>query len=233
MSGSHDLRLHRAPRCRGGRRRPGRPGDRLPARPAGPPVRDPRRRPRRGGRGGIRSCSSRPCATTASPGARSPATRTRIRDATTSSAISRTTRATSSCRSSSTAPSEHGDGGYVVELDDRTYEADQVVIATGPFQVRACPTSPVAWTRPSSRCTATRTNARGRPGARRRRRQHGLSDHRGALPVPRRAPLDRLSEAPLPNASSGRDLFRYLDAASLMDKTTSSRIGQRMQHRET
>ena len=40
-------------------------------------------------------------------------------------------------------------------------------------------------------------------------------------------------QTPLPNASSGRDLFRYLDAASLMDKTTSSRIGQRMQHRET
>jgi putative flavoprotein involved in K+ transport len=27
-----------------------------------------------------------------------------------------------------------GDDGYLVELDDRTYEADQVVIATGPFQ---------------------------------------------------------------------------------------------------
>ena len=26
------------------------------------------------------------------------------------------------------------DGGYVAELDDRVYEADQVVIATGPFQ---------------------------------------------------------------------------------------------------
>jgi putative flavoprotein involved in K+ transport len=32
-----------------------------------------------------------------------------------------------------------GDAGYVVELDDRTYEADQVVIATGPFQVPRVP----------------------------------------------------------------------------------------------
>src|SRR3954465_933692 len=32
-----------------------------------------------------------------------------------------------------------GDDGYLVELDDRAYEADQVVIATGPFQVPRVP----------------------------------------------------------------------------------------------
>ena len=32
-----------------------------------------------------------------------------------------------------------GDGGYLVELDDRAYEADQVVIATGPFQIPRVP----------------------------------------------------------------------------------------------
>jgi putative flavoprotein involved in K+ transport len=31
------------------------------------------------------------------------------------------------------------DSGYAVELDDRTYEADQVVVATGPFQVPFIP----------------------------------------------------------------------------------------------
>src|SRR5687768_857102 len=31
------------------------------------------------------------------------------------------------------------DGRYLVELDDRVYEADQVVIATGPFQVPRVP----------------------------------------------------------------------------------------------
>src|SRR5215208_7318871 len=30
-------------------------------------------------------------------------------------------------------------GGYVLELDDRTYEAQQVVIATGPFQTPSVP----------------------------------------------------------------------------------------------
>jgi putative flavoprotein involved in K+ transport len=32
-----------------------------------------------------------------------------------------------------------GDDGYLVELDDRTYEADQVVVATGPFQIPRVP----------------------------------------------------------------------------------------------
>jgi putative flavoprotein involved in K+ transport len=30
-------------------------------------------------------------------------------------------------------------GSYLVELEDRTYEADQVVVATGPFQVPRIP----------------------------------------------------------------------------------------------
>src|SRR4051794_28347099 len=37
---------------------------------------------------------------------------------------------------------EAGDAGYVVEVDGRIYEAEQVVIATGPFQVPRIP--PVA-----------------------------------------------------------------------------------------
>jgi putative flavoprotein involved in K+ transport len=32
-----------------------------------------------------------------------------------------------------------GDGGHLVELDDRIYEADHVVVATGPFQVPRVP----------------------------------------------------------------------------------------------
>jgi len=40
-------------------------------------------------------------------------------------------------------------------------------------------------------------------------------------------------QTPLPQRILGRDLFRYLQATGLMGKTTASRIGQRMQHRET
>src|SRR3954467_407175 len=32
-----------------------------------------------------------------------------------------------------------GERGYLVELDDRSYETDQVVIATGPFQIPRVP----------------------------------------------------------------------------------------------
>ena len=40
-------------------------------------------------------------------------------------------------------------------------------------------------------------------------------------------------QTPLPQRILGRDLFRYLEATRLMSKTVESRIGQRMQHRET
>jgi putative flavoprotein involved in K+ transport len=40
-------------------------------------------------------------------------------------------------------------------------------------------------------------------------------------------------QTPLPQRILGRDLFRYLEATGLMGKTVESRIGQRMQHRET
>ena len=37
-----------------------------------------------------------------------------------------------------------GDTGYVLGFDDRTCTADQVVVATGPFQIPGCPPSPNA-----------------------------------------------------------------------------------------
>jgi glycine/D-amino acid oxidase-like deaminating enzyme len=49
------------------------------------------------------------------------------------------------------------DRGFVVELRDRAYHADQVVIATGPFQRRGSRPSPSSSTRASSRCTAPTT----------------------------------------------------------------------------
>ena len=40
-------------------------------------------------------------------------------------------------------------------------------------------------------------------------------------------------QTPLPQRILGRDLFRYLEATGLMNKTVTSRIGQRMKDRET
>ena len=40
-------------------------------------------------------------------------------------------------------------------------------------------------------------------------------------------------QTPLPQRILGRDLFRYLEATGLMNKTVTSRIGQRLKDRET
>jgi putative flavoprotein involved in K+ transport len=129
-----------------------------------------------------------------------------------------------------------GDHGYLVELDDRTYEADQVVIATGPFQVPRVPDM------------AERLN----PDI----VQFHSSEYRGPQDVPAGPVLVvgggntgfqitqelagthevHLSigsrQTPLPQRILGRDLFRYLEATGLMGKTIASRLGQRMQHRD-
>ena len=130
-----------------------------------------------------------------------------------------------------------GERGFLVELDDRSYEADQVVIATGPFQIPRVP------------ALAERLD----PGV----SQFHSSKYRGPQDVPAgpvlvvgggntgyqiaeelaRTHKVHLSigarQTPLPQRILGRDLFRYLDATGLMDKTIESRIGRRMQHRET
>jgi putative flavoprotein involved in K+ transport len=130
-----------------------------------------------------------------------------------------------------------GDGGYVVQLDDRTYTANQVVIATGPFQVPRVP------------AIAERLD----PDI----VQFHSTKYRGPQDVPTgpalvvgggntgyqiAEELARTNEVhlsigarqtPLPQRLLGRDLFRYLEATRLMSKTVESRIGQRMQYRET
>jgi len=130
-----------------------------------------------------------------------------------------------------------GEGGFVVELDDRTYEAAQVVVATGPFQVPRVP------------AVAERLD----PGT----AQLHSSAYRGPGDVPDGPVLvvgggntgyqiaEELSrthevhlsigarQTPLPQRIAGRDLFRYLEATGLMGKAAHSRIGQRMRARET
>jgi putative flavoprotein involved in K+ transport len=129
------------------------------------------------------------------------------------------------------------DGRYLVELDDRTYEAEQVVIATGPFQMPFTPP------------LAERLDPR------------VLQLHSAGYRSPRYIPTgpvlvvgggntgfqiaEELSEShevhlsigsrqtPLPQRILGRDLFAYLDATGLIRKTTASRIGRRMAGRDT
>jgi putative flavoprotein involved in K+ transport len=129
------------------------------------------------------------------------------------------------------------DDGYLVGLDDRTCEADQVVIATGPFQV---PRVPALGERLDADVVQLHSSAYRRPqdlppgpvlvvGA-------GNTGFQIAQELAESCEV-HLSvgsrQTPLPQRILGRDLFRYLEATGLMAKTTASRIGRRMQHRDT
>ena len=129
------------------------------------------------------------------------------------------------------------DDGYLVELADRVFTADQVVVATGPFQTPRIPA-------PGERLAAT---------------VHQLhsSDYRAPSSIPEGSVLivgggntgfqiaDELAathdvhlsigsrQAPLPQRILGRDLFTFLTATGLMRKTVDSRIGRRVSAKES
>jgi putative flavoprotein involved in K+ transport len=130
-----------------------------------------------------------------------------------------------------------GERGYLVELEDRTYEADHVVVATGPFQV---PRVPAVAERLDPAIVQLHSSAYRTPGdvpagwvlvvgggnsgfqiAEELSRSHEVHLSIGAR------------QTPLPQRIAGRDLFRYLEATGLMGKTANSRIGRRMRDRET
>jgi putative flavoprotein involved in K+ transport len=128
-------------------------------------------------------------------------------------------------------------GSYLIELDGRTYEADQVVIATGPFHVPRVP--PIA-----ERLDPEVV-------------QLHSSDYRSPADIPEGTILvvgggntgfqiaEELADShdvhlsigsrqtPLPQRILGRDLFWYLDATGLIRKTRDSRIGRRAEGRDT
>jgi putative flavoprotein involved in K+ transport len=126
---------------------------------------------------------------------------------------------------------------YLVALDDRTYEARQVVVATGPFQV---PVVPAIADRLDPEVVQLHSTGYLRPDA----IPHGtvlvvgggntgfqiakeLSDsHDAHLSVGSR-------QTPLPQRLLGRDLFWYLDRTGLIRKSTASRIGRQLAGRET
>lgn len=129
------------------------------------------------------------------------------------------------------------DEAYLVELDDRTLQADQVVIATGPFQEPVVPAFSVGLDPGLVQLHSTAYRSPedlpsgpvlvvggGNTGFQIAAELAG--SHEVHLAVGSR-------QTPLPQRIFGRDLFRYLEATGLMAKAVSSRIGQRMQHRDT
>jgi putative flavoprotein involved in K+ transport len=126
---------------------------------------------------------------------------------------------------------------YLVELDDRTYEADQVVVSTGPFQVPFVP--PIA-ERLDSEVVQLHSSAYRSPESVPEGRVLVVGGGNTGFQIAEELSSSRevhLSigsrQTPLPQRILGRDLFWYLDATGLIRKTTASRIGRRMAGRDT
>ena len=125
------------------------------------------------------------------------------------------------------------DGGYLVELDDRAIGAEQVVIATGPFQV---PVVPAIAERLDPSIAQFHSTAYRNPqqipdgpvlvvGG-------GNTGYQIAEELVRSQEV-HLSvgarQTPLPQRILGRDLFTYLEALGLLRAPVTSRLGSRLQ----
>lgn len=129
------------------------------------------------------------------------------------------------------------EGRYLVELEDRTYSAAQVVIATGPFQVPFVPpiVDGLAADVVQLHSTAYRAPddipegpvlvvGGGNTGFQ-------IAEE---LSASREVHLSIGSrQTPLPQRIFGRDLFWYLDRTGLIRKSRDTRIGRRLEGRET
>jgi putative flavoprotein involved in K+ transport len=127
--------------------------------------------------------------------------------------------------------------GYVVDLDDRTYEADQVVVATGPFQV---PFVPAIAERLDPALVQLHSGDYRSPDAIPDGRVLVVGGGNTGFQIAEELSGSRevhLSigsrQTPLPQRLLGRDLFWYLDASGLIRQTRDSRIGRRMEGRDT
>ncbi len=126
---------------------------------------------------------------------------------------------------------------YVGELEDRAYEAQQVVIATGPFQTPLEPQlaqdlgdgvvqmHSTAYRSPES-VPAGRVLVVGGGNTGFQIAQELSASREVHLSIGSR-------QMPLPQRILGRDLFWFLEKTGLIRKTVDSRMGRRMSERET
>jgi len=127
--------------------------------------------------------------------------------------------------------------GYLVTLDDRTATADQVVVATGPFQTPRTP--PLAEQldpavvqmhssayRSPEQIPAGPVLVVGGGNTGYQIAEELSATHAVHLSIGAR-------QTPLPQRPFGRDIFSYLVATGLMKKTRDSRLGRRLRDRET
>ena len=121
---------------------------------------------------------------------------------------------------------------YLVEVDGRSYTADQVVVATGPFQVPFVPAIGEQLGQDVFQFHSTRYRAPGDlPDGRVLVVGGGNTGFQIAeeLSATREVHLSIGSrQTPLPQRILGRDLFWYLEKTGAMGKSTDTRIGRRL-----
>jgi putative flavoprotein involved in K+ transport len=131
----------------------------------------------------------------------------------------------------------HAEGRYLVELENGSYTANQVVIATGPFQVPFVPPIAGGLGEDVIQLHSTRYRAPADlPNAPVLVVGGGNTGFQIAeeLSATREVHLAIGSrQAPLPQRILGRDLFWHLEKTGLLRKSTETRIGQRLQGRDT
>jgi putative flavoprotein involved in K+ transport len=129
------------------------------------------------------------------------------------------------------------DGRFRLHVDGRTIAADQVVVATGPFQTPFVPklaeklandvfqTHAVGYRRPGDVPEGTVAVVGGGNTGFQIAKELSAT-HRVLLAVGTR-------QKPLPQQLLGRDLFWWLTKTRLLDKTVESRLGRKLSTRDT
>lgn len=128
------------------------------------------------------------------------------------------------------------DGAYRVELEDRAFEAGQVVVATGPFQTPRIPA--LARDLDPSVCSLHSSDYR-RPGEIPAGRVLVVGGGNTGYQIAEELAATHevhfaigTRQTPLPQRVLGQDVFGVLDAIGAMSKTAGTRVGRRMKERD-
>jgi putative flavoprotein involved in K+ transport len=128
------------------------------------------------------------------------------------------------------------DGRFVAEAGNRRLEADQVVVATGPFQV---PYIPALADRLAPDVFQTHSTGYRRPGDLPEGRVLVVGGGNTGFQIAKELSATRpvhlavgSRQKPLPQRFLGRDLFWWLTKLGLLRRTVDSRLGRRMRERD-
>jgi putative flavoprotein involved in K+ transport len=129
------------------------------------------------------------------------------------------------------------DGAFCVQLADRQIEADQVVVATGPFQA---PNTPAVASQLAPEVFQIHSTAYRRPGDVPEGQVVVVGGGNTGFQIAKELSATNAvklaigsRQTPLPQRLLGRDLFWWLTKVGLFKKTVESRIGRRLRGRDT